>query len=118
VEKGKSRDTVQISGTFVPATAGLWLREVQVALQSIAGTSFLRLGLPSTGPRRYDHHRCHAVAACVFADVDDNACLVIDGEREVGAVPSYALRDRWLKRLWQPWGPRGLGTFHARLIQM
>ncbi|WP_414707744.1 carbamoyltransferase family protein [Rhodobacter sp. NTK016B] len=68
--------------------------------------------------RRFDHHLCHAVAACAFAPVEDAACLVIDGEGEVGAVSLFDLRARSLKRRWRSWGPGSLGALYSALTQL
>jgi carbamoyltransferase len=119
-KKVKAELPVQVSGDFLPATDGLWLRVLQAGMQAMAGASLLRLGLAQQmpEPRRFDHHLCHAVTACAFAPVDDAACLVIDGEGEVGAVSLFDLRDRDIKRRWRSWGPGSLGTFYAWLTNL
>lgn len=111
---------LQLSSMLLPTPDGLWLRELQSAAQSGAGATLLRLGLASTMPdiRRFDHHLCHAVSATVFAPASDAACLVIDGEGEVGAVSLFDLRDRRIKRRWRSWGPGSLGTFYAWLTTL
>ncbi|MES2817844.1 MAG: carbamoyltransferase C-terminal domain-containing protein [Pseudomonadota bacterium] len=111
---------VQMSDTLLPATEALWLRGLQATLQNAAGASLLRLDLAPQMPnvRRYDHHLCHAVAACVFAPVQDATCLVIDGEGEVGAVSLFDLRDRTLRRRWRSWGPGSLGTLYAWITKL
>lgn len=111
---------LQLSSVLLPTSDGLWLRELQSAAQSGAGATLLRLGLASTMPdiRRFDHHLCHAVSATVFAPASDAACLVIDGEGEVGAVSLFDLRDRRIKRRWRSWGPGSLGTFYAWLTTL
>lgn len=111
---------VQVSNAMLPATDGLWLRNVQMQAQSNAGASLLRLGLACQMPEvlRFDHHLCHAVAACFQAPMDDATCLVIDGEGEVGAVSLYDLRGRRIKRRWRSWGPASLGTFYAWLTML
>ncbi len=108
---------LQLSSALLPTSDGLWLRELQSSAQSGAGATLLRLGLASRMPdiRRFDHHLCHAVSATVFAPASDAACLVIDGEGEVGAVSLFDLRDRKIKRRWRSWGPGSLGTFYAWL---
>lgn len=119
-QKTKSALPVQVSGDFLPATDGLWLRELQAAMQTLAGASLLRLGLVRQMPRvrRFDHHLCHAVAACAFTPEENAACLVLDGEGEVGAVSQFALRDRTIRRLRRSWGPGSLGTLYAWLTQL
>ncbi len=111
---------VQMSDTLLPATEALWLRGLQASLQASAGASLLRLELAREMPavRRYDHHLCHAVAACVFAPVEDAACLVIDGEGEVGAVSLFDLRERTIRRRWRSWGPGSLGTLYAWITKL
>lgn len=108
---------VQLSNVLLSASDGLWLRELQSAAQAKAGATLLRLRLSPQMPevRRFDHHLCHAVSASLFAPVRDAACLVIDGEGEVGAVSLFDLRDRRIKRRWRSWGPGSLGTFYAWL---
>lgn len=108
---------VSVSNALLPGSDGLWLRGLQAHAQAAAGDSLLRLGLSETGPevRHFDHHLCHAVAACHSAPFSDGLCLVIDGEGEVGAASLFRLRDGRLKRLWRSWGPGSLGTFYAWL---
>lgn len=111
---------VQMSDILLPVTEALWLRGLQAALQTSAGASLLRLELAQEMPevRRFDHHLCHAVSACVFAPVQDAACLVIDGEGEVGAVSLFDLRDRTIRRRWRSWGPGSLGTLYAWITKI
>lgn len=111
---------VQMSDALLPATEALWLRGLQAGLQVAAGASLLRLELSQAMPsvRRYDHHLCHAVAACNFAPVQDASCLVIDGEGEVGAVSLFDLRGRTIRRRWRSWGPGSLGTLYAWLTKL
>ena len=111
---------VQVSGALLPTSDGEWLRCLQRTAQENAGASLLRLGLAATMPevRRFDHHQCHAVAACYSAPFDDAACLIIDGEGEVGAASLFHMKNRSLKRAWRSWGPGSLGTYYAWLTNM
>lgn len=108
---------VNVSNALLPATDGLWLRGLQAHAVEAAGASLLRLGLSDAPPvvRRYDHHRCHAVAACHSAPFADGVCLVIDGEGEVGAASLFRLEAGRIERVWRSWGPGSLGTFYAWL---
>lgn len=111
---------VQLSDNLLPATEALWLRGLQATLQESAGASLLRLELTSQMPdvRRFDHHLCHAVAACAFAPVKDATCLVMDGEGEAGALSVFDLHDRKLTRRWRSWGPGSLGTLYAWVTKL
>lgn len=111
---------VQVSHALLPAQDGLWLRILQAQAQGQAGASLLRLGLAETMPAvlRFDHHLCHAAAACFQSPMQDAVCLVIDGEGEVGAVSLFDLRRRSLARRWRSWGPGSLGTFYAWLTKL
>ncbi len=111
---------VQLSNALLPATDARWLRQLQAGIQAGAGASLLRLGLVQHMPEvhRFDHHLCHAVAASLFAPVKDAACLVIDGEGEVGAVSLFDLRERTIRRRWRSWGPGSLGTLYAWLTRL
>jgi carbamoyltransferase len=108
---------VAVSNALLPGADGLWLRGLQARAQAEAGASLLRLGLVPEAPavRRFDHHLCHAAAACHSAPFDDGLCLVVDGEGEVGAASVFTLREGRLKRIWRSWGPGSLGTFYAWL---
>lgn len=108
---------VAVSNALLPGADGLWLRGLQAHAQAAAGESLLRLGLATEPPtvRRFDHHLCHAAAACVSAPFADGVCLVIDGEGEVGAASLFRLTDGRLKRMWRLWGPGSLGTYYAWL---
>ncbi|MEJ8574466.1 carbamoyltransferase family protein [Microbaculum marinum] len=110
---------VQVSGALLPASDGQWLRCLQRSAQENAGASLMRLGLSETMPqvRRFDHHLCHAAAACHGAPFSDATCLVIDGEGDVGAASLFRMKDRVLKRSWRSWGPGSLGTFYAWLTR-
>lgn len=57
---------VQVSNALLPGSDGRWLSGLQAQAQRSAGASLLRLGLAADMPtvRRYDHHLCHAAAAC------------------------------------------------------
>ncbi|HEV2082534.1 MAG TPA: carbamoyltransferase C-terminal domain-containing protein [Brevundimonas sp.] len=108
---------VAVSNALLPGSDGLWLRGLQAHAQAEAGASLLRLGLTTAMPevRRFDHHLCHAAAACVSAPFRDGVCLIIDGEGEVGAASLFRLRNGRLERLWRSWGPGSLGTWYAWL---
>jgi carbamoyltransferase len=108
---------VLVSNAMLPGSDGLWLSGLQAHAQRSAGASLLRLGLASGMPtvRHYDHHQCHAAAACHSAPFAEGLCLVIDGEGEVGAASLFRLRQGRLKRVWRSWGPGSLGTFYAWL---
>ncbi len=108
---------VQMSNAMLPMTDGLWLRTLQAQVQANAGASLLRLGLIGEMPEvmRFDHHLCHAAAACFQSPMEDAVCLVIDGEGEVGAASLYDMSGRELRRRWRSWGPGSLGTFYAWL---
>jgi carbamoyltransferase len=108
---------VSVSNALLPSTDGLWLRGLQAQAQAAAGASLLRLGLASEMPqvRHFDHHLCHAAAACHSAPFGNGLCLVIDGEGEVGAASVFTLREGRLKRAWRSWGPGSLGTLYAWL---
>lgn len=108
---------VQVSNALLPVTEGLWLRGLQAHAQANAGASLLRLELADAMPSvlRFDHHLCHAVNACFHSPFDDAACLVIDGEGEVGAASLFEMTGRRVKRRWRSWGPGSLGTFYAWL---
>ncbi|MBN8293702.1 carbamoyl transferase [Rhodobacter sp. NTK016B] len=118
--RAKADLPVQMSGELLDIADANWVRELQADMHRMAGASLMRLGLTTEMPeaRRFDHHLCHAVAACAFAPVEDAACLVIDGEGEVGAVSLFDLRARSLKRRWRSWGPGSLGALYSALTQL
>ncbi|WP_299139594.1 carbamoyltransferase C-terminal domain-containing protein [uncultured Tateyamaria sp.] len=97
-----------------------WLPVLHANLQHTVGVSFMRLGLASDmpEPRRFDHHLCHAVAACAFAPVRNAFCLVLDGTGEVGAVSAFRLLDRTLSFHWRSWGPGSLGALYAWITKL
>lgn len=107
----------EVHDALLPATDTLWMQGLQSQMQYSAGASLLRLGFACQMPeaQRFDHHLCHAVTACYFSPVEDAACMVLDGEGDVGAVSSFQLRGRKLSRNWRSWGPGSLGTFYGWL---
>ncbi|WP_370209110.1 carbamoyltransferase family protein [Pararhodobacter marinus] len=118
--RAKADLPVQLSDELLEAPDVNWVRELQADMHRMAGASLMRLGVVAEMPERrhFDHHLCHAVAACAFAPVEDAACLVIDGEGEVGAVSLFDLRGRSLKRRWRSWGPGSLGALYSALTQL
>ncbi len=113
----KDRVGQSVHDAMLPSSDTLWMQDMQASLQKSAGATLMRLGYAAKKPDvlRFDHHLCHAVTACSFAPVSDAACLVIDGEGDVGAVSSFRLENRVLKRNWRSWGPGSLGTFYGWL---
>lgn len=105
---------------LLPATDTRWMQGLQAGLQASAGASLLRLGLVREMPevRRFDHHLCHATAAAWFTPLEDAACLVIDGEGDVGAVSLFRMKGRVLRRAWRSWGPGSLGTVYGWLTSL
>ncbi|WP_262690351.1 carbamoyltransferase family protein [Kordiimonas aestuarii] len=111
---------VQVSNALLAGADGRWMRGLQQTAQTYAGSTLLRLGISEEMPevRRFDHHLCHAAAACYSAPYQDATCLVIDGEGEVGAVSLFSMKDRVLKRAWRSWGPGSLGTLYAWITRL
>lgn len=102
---------------MIPADQALWMWHVQTQAQASVGAGVMRQGFGGHMPdvKGYDHHLCHAVAACHQTPHHDAVCLVLDGEGEVGAAAAYDMTDRQLKRRWRSWGPGSLGAFYAKL---
>ncbi|MSU91690.1 carbamoyl transferase [Rhodobacteraceae bacterium 2CG4] len=96
-----------------------WLAVLQSRAMQDAGASLLRLRMTDAPPqaRRYEHHLCHAVNAAYSAPFDDAACLVIDGEGDVGATSLYRMTGRRMKRVFRSWGPGSLGMYYAWLTE-
>lgn len=113
----KERADVKLHDAMLPLADSLWIRGLHAQLQASAGASLQRLGFGVERPEvlRFDHHLCHAVSACWFTPWETAACLVIDGEGDVGAVSSFQLEGRRLKRRWRSWGPGSLGTYYGWL---
>lgn len=116
----KAAMNVKVHDALLPGTDTLWMRGLQAHLQESAGASLLRLGLSREMPEvhSFDHHLCHAVAATYFAPTQNAACLIIDGEGDVGAVSLFRLSDRTIQRVWRSWGPGSLGTFYGWLTSL
>lgn len=111
---------VQMHEAMLAGPEEQWLSRLQAQAQANVGVSLLRLGISREMPAifRFDHHLCHAAAACFQAPMDDAICLVIDGEGEVGAASLFDLRGREIKRRWRSWGPGSLGTFYLWLTKL
>ncbi|WP_299629149.1 carbamoyltransferase C-terminal domain-containing protein [uncultured Tateyamaria sp.] len=109
-----------LGASFLEAGGAAWLSVIHAGLQQGAGVALMRLGLTDSTPepRRFDHHLCHAVAACAFAPVSDAACVVLDGAGEVGAVSTFALTDRTLSFRSRSWGPGSLGVLYAWITEL
>ncbi|MEP4981560.1 carbamoyltransferase C-terminal domain-containing protein [Ascidiaceihabitans sp.] len=103
---------------MMPADHALWLWHVHQNAQSTMGAGVMRQGFANgqmPDIKRFEHHLCHAVAACHQTPHDDAVCLVIDGEGEAGAAAVYDMTDRQIKRRWRSWGPGSLGAFYSKL---
>ena len=113
----KAHNGRKVHDALLPARDTIWMQGLQSRVQDSAGLSLLRLGFCDEPPpvHRFDHHLCHAVTACYFTDTADAACLVLDGEGDVGAVSFFELRQRALSRKWRSWGPGSLGTLYGWL---
>jgi len=130
VDRARDRIVVSASWTTIknerPATQinmrqpdAIWLGILQARATLDAGASLLRLGMADQPPevRRFDHHLCHAVNAAYSAPFDDAACLVIDGEGDVGATSLFRMTGRRMKRVFRSWGPGSLGMYYAWLTE-
>ncbi len=108
---------VEITDGLLPASDGVWLRAAQARLLGAAGegVAFIRGLKEPPQVHNFDHHLCHAIAACWSAPFDDGLCLVLDGEGEVGAASLYRLAEGRLDRIWRSWGPGSLGAFYGWL---
>lgn len=70
--------------------------------------------------RHYDHHTCHAAAACYSSPFEDAVCAVIDGHGEKGPHSFFAYQGGRLRRLHGARRRRfrhnaSLGVFYAGL---
>lgn len=111
---------VEISDALMPANIGEWLRSLQAMVRSNAGVNIKMLGKERVlkDLSSFDHHLCHAAAAVFSAPFDHAACLVLDGEGEVGSASLFEWKNGALKRVWRSWGPGSLGTFYSTLTEL
>lgn len=97
-----------------------WMTSLQEQQQAFAGNNLRYIA----GERmrsdvwRLDHHLCHAANAVYSAPFDDAACLVLDGEGEIGAATLFRWQNGRLARKWRSWGPGSLGAFYAWLTEL
>jgi carbamoyltransferase len=111
---------VEYHDIFIQSSMMQWMKFIHSWQQEMAGVNIKYIA----GDRifepiqRFDHHLCHAVNAVYSAPFEKAACLVLDGEGEVGAACLYQWQGGQLKRLWRSWGPGSIGAFYAWLTEL
>ncbi len=68
--------------------------------------------------RHFDHHRCHAAAACFGSPFPEAACLIVDSFGERGSVAAYRYRGGRLTCLDASTGLASLGFFYMMLTEL
>ncbi|MDP5143069.1 carbamoyltransferase family protein [Rheinheimera baltica] len=105
---------------FISSQVIDWMASLQKQQQEYAGQNiYYVLGdRVSESVWRFDHHLCHAANAIYSAPFDNAACVILDGEGEVGAASLFTWSDGKIKRIWRSWGPGSLGAFYAWLTEL
>ncbi|WP_296049320.1 carbamoyltransferase C-terminal domain-containing protein [uncultured Alteromonas sp.] len=97
-----------------------WMASLQKQQQEYAGKNlqFVLGTRVCESIWQFDHHLCHAVNAVYSAPFENAACVILDGEGEVGAASLYSWNDGQLRRKWRSWGPGSLGAFYSWLTDL
>ena len=113
--KDKTQSFIGSDNTFISESVNEWMRNIHHEVQSFAGRNlkFILNERLNIDIWRYEHHLCHAVNAVYSSPFSTAACLVLDGEGDVGAASLYHFNQGQLTRVWRSWGPGSLGTFYA-----
>lgn len=118
--RAKAELPVEHEDSFLDASFIQWMVSLQAQQQATAGQNlqYLLKDRMRESIWRFDHHLCHATNAVHSAPFDDAACLIIDGEGEVGAATLLRWQNGLLKRKWRSWGPGSLGSFYGWLTEL
>ena len=113
--KDKTESFIGADNTFISQDVNDWMRSIHHEVQRFAGRNiqFIVKDKVSETIWRFEHHLCHAVNAIYSSPHASGACLVLDGEGDVGAASLYHFNDGKITRKWRSWGPGSLGTFYA-----
>lgn len=105
---------------FITKNVINWMASLQKQQQEYAGKNlqFMLGARVCENIWQFDHHLCHAVNAVYSAPFENAACVILDGEGEVGAASLYSWADGQLRRKWRSWGPGSLGAFYAWLTDL
>ena len=88
-----------------------------------AGVNLRWRGVSLGAPRRYDHHLCHAAAACWASPFEEAACAVVDGFGEWTSTAFFHYAQGRLRRLGKigfrgSWRRGSLGMYYAMLCAL
>ena len=101
-------------------TQFLVLRTVMGYTDFFAGNNFellnhlIQPGVPVIR-RSYEHHLCHAAAACYSSPFDEALCAAIDGEGQDVAVTYFHFKNGQLERLPIKPSKASLGLFYSNM---
>ncbi|WP_257326814.1 carbamoyltransferase family protein [Pseudoalteromonas rhizosphaerae] len=118
--QSKGELPIEYSDCFIQRSVIEWMKSLHQQQQEFAGNNLKYISAQRTRQNifRFDHHLCHATNATYSAPFNEAACLVLDGEGEVGAAALYHWKDGELKRIWRSWGPGSVGAFYAWLTEL
>lgn len=119
-KKNEIRNPLPDYAQLLDKTQETWLFNEFINVQESLGNSFLRLGLTpeQVKIKGFDHHLCHATSALNTSNYSNAACLVMDGEGEVGSVSIYSVNNRIISRLSRSFGPASLGGLYMWITQL
>ncbi|NLU96904.1 carbamoyl transferase [Marinomonas sp. UCMA 3892] len=118
--QSKGELPIEYSDCFIQRSVIDWMKSLHQQQQVFAGNNLKYISAQRVRQNifRFDHHLCHATNAAYSAPFSEAACLVLDGEGEVGAAALYYWKDGDLKRNWRSWGPGSVGAFYAWLTEL
>jgi carbamoyltransferase len=116
----KSALGIDYKDDFIPKHTIKWMAGLHEQQQAFAGHNIkYALGKKANDSIwKFDHHLCHAASAVYSAPFDNAACVILDGEGEVGSASLFKWSQGSLKREWRSWGPGSLGSFYAWLTDL
>lgn len=118
--QSKEELPIEYSDCFIQHSVIEWMKILHQQQQKFAGHNLKYISEQRTREKifRFDHHLCHATNAIYSSPFNEAACLVLDGEGEVGAATLYHWKEGNLKRIWRSWGPGSMGAFYAWLTEL
>ena len=109
--------------TFLPKYKLLHMLACQKYSMAVGGLNLVRM-IRETSPNAkisiddFNHHLCHAAAACYSSPFDHAACVVIDSFGDRGSSAFYRYADGNIALVQEVAGVESLGFYYMRLTEL
>lgn len=109
--------------TAIPGVERDWYLRMHYAGNHQSGSTierhlYTRAHAASVRWHSFDHHLCHAAAACYGSGFAEALCLIADGTGERGTVSTYRFSENAITPLSTHKGLESLGAFYSTLTEL